>query len=53
MHELDGFTVPEIADAIGVPLNTAYSHLRRARAEVQDAARRMGLLEVEASHEQP
>lgn len=34
MHEFDGFTVPEIADALGLPLNTLYSHLRRARAQL-------------------
>jgi RNA polymerase sigma-70 factor (ECF subfamily) len=30
---LEGLTVPEIAEALGVPLNTAYTRLRRARAE--------------------
>ncbi|MEM6296982.1 MAG: RNA polymerase sigma factor [Myxococcota bacterium] len=34
MHELDGFSVPEIADVLGCPLNTLYSHLRRARKHV-------------------
>ncbi len=35
MHELDGFTVPEIADVLELPLNTLYSHLRRARAQLR------------------
>jgi len=34
MHELDEVPVPEIARTLGVPLNTAYSRLRLARAEV-------------------
>lgn len=36
---LDGLTAPEIAEAMGIPLNTVYSRVRRARnkfeAEVQ------------------
>jgi RNA polymerase sigma-70 factor (ECF subfamily) len=31
MYELDGFTMNEIADALGIPLNTAYSRLRLGR----------------------
>ncbi|MBI1947798.1 MAG: RNA polymerase sigma factor [Deltaproteobacteria bacterium] len=31
MHELEGMTMPEIAMAIGAPLNTLYSRLRLAR----------------------
>ncbi len=34
MHELDGFSVPEIANVLGGPINTLYSHLRRARKHV-------------------
>jgi RNA polymerase sigma-70 factor, ECF subfamily len=34
MHELFGHTVPEIAEALGVPLNTVYSRLRLARADL-------------------
>lgn len=33
MHELNGHTAPEIAEALGLPLNTVYSRLRVARAE--------------------
>jgi RNA polymerase sigma-70 factor (ECF subfamily) len=42
MHELDGAAVPEIADALEVPLNTAYSRLRLARKDFAVAARRLG-----------
>jgi RNA polymerase sigma-70 factor, ECF subfamily len=37
LAELEEMTVPEIAEAIGVPLNTAYSRLRVARHEFQEA----------------
>ena len=31
MHEIDGHTIPEVADALEIPLNTAYTRLRAAR----------------------
>ncbi|MBN2573207.1 MAG: sigma-70 family RNA polymerase sigma factor [Deltaproteobacteria bacterium] len=34
MHDLDELPVPEIAAALSIPLNTAYSRLRLARAAV-------------------
>ncbi|MGQ0506918.1 MAG: RNA polymerase sigma factor [Myxococcaceae bacterium] len=34
MHELNGHTMPEIAETLTIPLNTAYSRLRLARGEV-------------------
>jgi RNA polymerase sigma-70 factor (ECF subfamily) len=37
MHELEGCAVPEIALAVEVPLNTAYSRLRLARRDFADA----------------
>jgi RNA polymerase sigma-70 factor (ECF subfamily) len=37
MHEIDGYTIPEVADALGIPTNTAYSRLRLARAEFKKA----------------
>jgi RNA polymerase sigma-70 factor (ECF subfamily) len=40
MHELDEVPVPEIAKTLGVPLNTAYSRLRLARADVVVAIQR-------------
>ena len=39
--ELDGCTVPEVANALGIPLNTAYSRLRLAREEFVAAVRRL------------
>lgn len=43
MHDIDGFTAPEIADALALPLNTVYSRLRIARGELAAAVRRTGL----------
>jgi len=47
LHELDGFSVPEVATALGIPLNTAYSRLRVARQEFRRAVLRLES-EVEA-----
>ena len=33
LSDLDGVPVPEVAATLGLPLNTAYSRLRRAREE--------------------
>jgi RNA polymerase sigma-70 factor (ECF subfamily) len=49
LAELEEMTMPEIAEAIGVPLNTAYSRLRSARQEfnaafAQHAAQQKGRL---------
>lgn len=41
MHDLDGHSVPDIARELGLPLNTAYSRLRLARAELRDAVTRL------------
>ncbi len=41
MHELDGLACPEIAEALGVPLNTVYSRLRAARTRFRAALERM------------
>jgi RNA polymerase sigma-70 factor (ECF subfamily) len=40
LAELEEMTMPEIAEAIGVPLNTAYSRLRIAREEFNEALAR-------------
>ncbi|NVB42305.1 RNA polymerase sigma factor [Pseudenhygromyxa sp. WMMC2535] len=34
LTELEGLSAPEIADALGCKLNTVYSRLRRARADI-------------------
>jgi RNA polymerase sigma-70 factor, ECF subfamily len=39
LHEVDGFTIPEVAEALSLPLNTAYSRLRLARADLAKAAK--------------
>jgi RNA polymerase sigma-70 factor (ECF subfamily) len=41
MTEIDGATMPEIAEALAIPLNTAYSRLRLAREEVAGAIQRL------------
>ncbi len=41
MHEIDGCAIPEVAAALGIPLNTAYSRLRLARADFADAVKRL------------
>jgi RNA polymerase sigma-70 factor (ECF subfamily) len=41
MHEIEDCTVPQIADVLGVPLNTVYSRLRRARQLVEGAVRKL------------
>jgi RNA polymerase sigma-70 factor (ECF subfamily) len=42
-HDMDEIPMPEIAEALGIPLNTAYSRLRLARRDFATAARRKGL----------
>lgn len=42
MHDIEGFAMPEIAEALGIPLNTGYSRLRLARAEFAVAVRKFG-----------
>lgn len=41
MHDLDGYTAPEIAASLKLPLNTVYSRLRIARARFVLVARRL------------
>lgn len=41
LHDIDGEPVPQVAEALGIPLNTAYSRLRVAREEFAAAARRL------------
>jgi len=42
-HDMDGLPMPEIASALGIPLNTAYSRLRLARRDFMAAAQRAGM----------
>jgi RNA polymerase sigma-70 factor (ECF subfamily) len=39
MHDLDEVPIPEIASTLDIPMNTAYSRLRLARADVLAAIR--------------
>jgi RNA polymerase sigma-70 factor (ECF subfamily) len=41
LHELDGYSVPEVALSLGLGLNTAYSRLRLAREAFRSAFRRL------------
>ena len=43
LHELDEVPIPEVAVALGIALNTAYSRLRLARAAFDKAVRRLRL----------
>jgi RNA polymerase sigma-70 factor (ECF subfamily) len=42
LHEIEEMTAPEIAQVLGIPLNTVYSRLRVARAELEEALARLG-----------
>jgi RNA polymerase sigma-70 factor (ECF subfamily) len=44
-HDLDEMAAPEIAAALEIPLNTAYSRLRRARTKFENAAKRLAAKE--------
>jgi RNA polymerase sigma-70 factor, ECF subfamily len=41
LHEIEGHSIPEIALALGIPVNTAYSRLRLARQEYELCVRRL------------
>jgi len=41
LHELDECPMPEVALALGIPVNTAYSRLRLARADLAATVRRL------------
>lgn len=40
MHDIDETSMPEIAEALGIPLNTGYSRLRLARQDFKEAVRK-------------
>ena len=48
MHDIDEVPVSEVARAFSIPLFTAYSRLRKARRELEDAVRRIRGKEVRA-----
>jgi RNA polymerase sigma-70 factor, ECF subfamily len=41
LHELDEVSIPDVAEALGINVNTAYSRLRLAREDFSKAARRL------------
>jgi RNA polymerase sigma-70 factor (ECF subfamily) len=41
LHDIEGATMPEVAAALGIALNTGYSRLRLARAAFSRAVRRL------------
>jgi RNA polymerase sigma-70 factor (ECF subfamily) len=41
LHDIDAVAMPDIAQALGIPLNTGYSRLRLARAEFAAAVQRI------------
>jgi len=43
LAEIEGLTVPEIADATGVNVNTVYSRLRAARKDFERARKQYAL----------
>ncbi|HXX65870.1 MAG TPA: RNA polymerase sigma factor [Polyangiaceae bacterium] len=42
LHEIEEMTAPEIAEILGIPLNTVYSRLRIARIELEQALATVG-----------
>jgi RNA polymerase sigma-70 factor (ECF subfamily) len=40
LHDIDGLPMPAIAESLSIPLNTAYSRLRLARADFRRAVER-------------
>ena len=49
LAELDELPIPEVAEALGIPLNTAYSRLRLAREDFEGAVRRLRAAREHAS----
>jgi RNA polymerase sigma-70 factor (ECF subfamily) len=41
LHEIEEMTAPDIAQVLGIPLNTVYSRLRVARTELEEALARL------------
>jgi RNA polymerase sigma-70 factor (ECF subfamily) len=41
LHEIDGYAVPDVAAALGIRVNTAYSRLRLGREAFRDRVRRL------------
>lgn len=50
LHEVEEMTAPEIAESLGIPLNTVYSRLRVARVELEQSLRNSGEYPTVGSH---
>jgi RNA polymerase sigma-70 factor, ECF subfamily len=46
MYELDGHAMADIAESLAIPVNTAYSRLRLARADFAKTVRRLNAIEA-------
>lgn len=46
LFEIDGAPMPDVAEALGIPLNTAYSRLRLAREDFRAAVTRLSKKEA-------
>jgi RNA polymerase sigma-70 factor (ECF subfamily) len=53
LAELEGMSAPEIAEALGLKLNTVYSKLRRARRDVAQIVAAAGFTPARDASEQP
>lgn len=47
LHDVEGYSIPEVASALGIPLNTAYSRLRLARDQFAKSVQRLRLRQGE------
>jgi RNA polymerase sigma-70 factor, ECF subfamily len=47
LHDVEGYSIPEVADALDIPLNTAYSRLRLAREQFAKSVHRLRLRQGE------
>ncbi|MGC4092929.1 MAG: sigma-70 family RNA polymerase sigma factor [Polyangiaceae bacterium] len=43
LHEIDGYSIPDIADSLDIPIGTASSRLRLARGDFRQAVKRLTL----------
>lgn len=43
LHDIEGHSAPEIAQMLGIPINTVYSRLRHARERFESVVGRLGL----------
>ncbi len=51
LHEVEEMTAPEVAEVLGIPLNTVYSRLRVARGELEEAVSKLQREQQEARNE--